>query len=275
MTDPAAPSVFGDHYIQPKTYSAMAARINRDRIEHRKNPSGGGDLSYVSQADIRRALIIMFGFARWSEEVLETEIIYEIPTLIGPKTDKQGNALEQKPGWEITIRSKVRLTVCSPDGTHLATYTEEAAASNTMGNKGSAYEQALKSASSDALKRCAINLGDQFGLGLYRKQNQDSAFIRASFVTPFPNPAEAPQAEPLPSVEHGGDEVAVAVDEDAAPEPDDTDGAVIGAAVPDAPFDDSNRGAVDAQDFTRPPHDSYIPPTPGTPEQIRHALGGK
>lgn len=48
-----------------------------------------------------------------------------------------------------------------------ATYTEAAVGSATLPQRGEAHDMAVKTAESDALKRAAINLGDQFGLSLY------------------------------------------------------------------------------------------------------------
>jgi recombination DNA repair RAD52 pathway protein len=57
------------------------------------------------------------------------------------------------------------------NGNELARYCEAAAgsASGPATMLGDHHDNALKTAASDALKRCAINLGTQFGLGLYDK----------------------------------------------------------------------------------------------------------
>jgi recombination DNA repair RAD52 pathway protein len=63
----------------------------------------------------------------------------------------------------------VTLRVDSPEGWLLATYTEAAAGDATnYPSRAEAHDQAIKTAESQALKRAAVNLGDQFGLSLYR-----------------------------------------------------------------------------------------------------------
>ena len=59
----------------------------------------------------------------------------------------------------VTLQLRIHLTG--------ATYTETAIASQTGPDVGEVADFAVKTAESDALKRCAINLGTQFGLGLY------------------------------------------------------------------------------------------------------------
>jgi hypothetical protein len=76
----------------------------------------------------------------------------------------------------------MRLTVMAPDGTVLATYTEAAVGDSTnQPSHADAHDLALKTAESQALKRCAINLGDQFGLGLYAKGSR-ALLIKGTFV---------------------------------------------------------------------------------------------
>jgi hypothetical protein len=49
-----------------------------------------------------------------------------------------------------------------------ASYTEWAAGDATNPTLADAHDQAIKTAESQAFKRCAVNLGDQFGLSLYK-----------------------------------------------------------------------------------------------------------
>jgi hypothetical protein len=64
---------------------------------------------------------------------------------------------------------------------------------------------ALKTASSDAMKRCAINLGDQFGLGLYDNGSLEP-IVKATLVDN--EYAEVPLSEKIARLETG-DEVGV------------------------------------------------------------------
>src|SRR5690606_16452669 len=86
---------------------------------------------------------------------------------------------------EVVYSCHVRLTIRDPKGRHLCRHSEAAAgsASGPFSQLGDLHDNALKSAESDALKRCAINLGTQFGLSLYK----DGAFadvIKKVLVVP-------------------------------------------------------------------------------------------
>jgi len=70
----------------------------------------------------------------------------------------------KKPGavrWSVGYRAQVTVTVGG------ATYTEWAAGDAINPVRGDAHDMAIKTAESQAFKRCAVNLGDQFGLSLY------------------------------------------------------------------------------------------------------------
>ena len=66
--------------------------------------------------------------------------------------------------WSVGYKVELRLHIKDLD----ATYTEAAVGSAMLPQRGEAHDMAVKTAESDALKRAAINLGDQFGLSLYK-----------------------------------------------------------------------------------------------------------
>jgi hypothetical protein len=84
----------------------------------------------------------------------------------------------------VGYRVRYRLTVYAfrerEDGsierTATGIYTEEASGGATNfpdSKRADAHDFAVKTAESQALKRCAINLGDQFGLSLYGRAPQE------------------------------------------------------------------------------------------------------
>jgi hypothetical protein len=93
--------------------------------------------SNVAGWDIRAHLTRMFGFGNWEKQILELDLVSEIPV------EKNGRT-----GWYVTYRCVMQLRV------YAATY---------------------------ALKRCAIDLGDQFGLSLYAK-GQTAAVVGMTLV---------------------------------------------------------------------------------------------
>lgn len=126
--------------------------LNPARISHKQ---GNSKLSYLEAWDIKAMLNRIFGFANWSADVIESRII---------DIDRTWKNSKQQPGVRVSVTATVRLTI------HLtgATYTEVAAC-DQAGSQGlgEVMDFALKTAESDAVKRCAINLGTQFGLSLY------------------------------------------------------------------------------------------------------------
>lgn len=120
--------------------------INPNRIAKRQG-GGGKALSYLEAWDVKAHLNRIFGFLNWSADVLSAELAFE------EKTDKGS--------WNIGYKVILCLRVNG------ASYTEAAVGSATLPQRGEAHDMAVKTAESDALKRAAINLGDQFGLSLY------------------------------------------------------------------------------------------------------------
>lgn len=116
-------------------------------------------LSYVEAWDVKACLTRVFGFGGFSTHILsEGEVFREqVPRSSGTGTN-----------WSIGYRVSLRLIV-----PQLGAYFDEAAVgSNSQGSLAEAYDNAVKGATSDALKRCATMLGTQFGLSLYDKGNQ-------------------------------------------------------------------------------------------------------
>jgi hypothetical protein len=116
-------------------------------------------MSYVAAWDIRAELNRVFGFGRWDIDILSQGLICETQT----KTSKGKDA------WYVVYKTSLRLTIRTPDGSHLAHYEESHVGESTHPVRGEAHGNALTNSHSYALKRCAHNLGDQFGLSLYDK----------------------------------------------------------------------------------------------------------
>ena len=127
-------------------------------------------MSHVEGYDIRATLIRMFGFANWDEVAVEpATLLYEIPT-----QTKAG-----KEAFLVAYRASRRLTIRDFEGRHLAVYEGTAVGESTMPDfkRGDCHDMAVKTAETQALKRAATNLGDQFGLSLYKK-GQLSPLVR-------------------------------------------------------------------------------------------------
>ena len=103
-------------------------------------------LSYLEAWDVRAHMIRIFGFAEWSWVVTQAELVYE--------DERDGK-------WDVAYKVLGSLQVDS------AVYAEAAVGSSRLPSRGEAHDMAVKTAESDAFKRAAVNLGDQFGLSLY------------------------------------------------------------------------------------------------------------
>ena len=117
----------------------------------------GKGFSHVEAWDIRRTMNRIFGFGNWSADVTTMELISEREV-----TQRNG-----KTGWNVVYRARCCLRI-GDDSMFGTSYTEWAAGDATNPTLADAHDQAIKTAESQALKRCAVNLGDQFGLSLYR-----------------------------------------------------------------------------------------------------------
>lgn len=124
------------------------ARVGRD----------GKGFSHVEAWDIRRTMNQIFGFTGWSADVTKMELVSE----------REVQTRQGKPAWNVVYRAQCVLRIGDSFGDGYATYTEWAAGDATNPVLADAHDQAIKTAESQAFKRCAVNLGDQFGLSLYK-----------------------------------------------------------------------------------------------------------
>ncbi|WP_054173068.1 Rad52/Rad22 family DNA repair protein [Mycobacteroides immunogenum] len=132
-------------------------------------------MAHVSQQDIRAHLTRIFGFGNWDIEVLDHEMVFEQPHV------KNGEAVEGR--FDVCYRARVRLTVRGDPHWTCVRYEDVSTGVAQNQNRADGHDLAAKTALSTAIKRCAINLGDQFGLSLYNK-GQTSALVKATMVRP-------------------------------------------------------------------------------------------
>jgi hypothetical protein len=138
-------------------------------------------MSHLEAWDVRRQLIRIFGFEGFTVETLALDMAHENGNPNYRKKNKAGE--EYGPtytAWTIVYRAQVRLTVKTTDGQPIAVF-EDAAAGDAINQPsvGDAHDLAMKTALSQALKRCAVNLGDQFGLSLYNDGSQNAVVMRS------------------------------------------------------------------------------------------------
>lgn len=133
--------------LNDKQHDVLLRPLNPARVSARQQ--AGRSLSYLEAWDVKAHLIRIFGFGGWSADVLSADLAFEDQT--------------QKGSWNVGYKVVLRLSIPNL----YCTYTEAAVGQATLPQRGEAHDMAVKTAESDALKRAAINLGDQFGLSLY------------------------------------------------------------------------------------------------------------
>ena len=184
-------------------------QFDRDQVDtllRGINPSrvlaDGKGHAHVSQQDVTAHLIRTFGFGNFDTRILSLDLVFE-----ANRTDNNG-----KPGprWDVCYRATVELTVRNRRGETVATYENVSTGTAENQKRGDAHDLSSKSAVSLAMKRCTINLGDQFGLSLYNK-GQIPPLVRRTLVMP-----EAPEetAEETADLQEGiPQQVALGADE--------------------------------------------------------------
>lgn len=144
--------------------------------------------SHLAAWDVAAHLNRVFGFEGWDKEILSLELVYEH---VGQRTIRPRNKEPfTVPACSVGYRCTMRLTLRNPAG-EVVRVVEDAAMGTATNQRdlGDAHDLAVKSAVSYALKRCAKDLGDQFGLSLYNG-GQQSACVQV--VWPY---AEDKQAQ--------------------------------------------------------------------------------
>jgi recombination DNA repair RAD52 pathway protein len=161
--------------LTPEQYDTLRKPLNGTRIAKRQQ--GGKQLSYLESWDVRAHLIRVFGYTNFDVHVSDA---HHVDTR---EYASQGD--NPKPMVEVIWYAHVTLVIRASDGHTLCSYTESAvgSASGPASMLGEHHDNAVKTAASDALKRCAINLGTQFGLSLY-DQGSTRDVVRGTLVKP-------------------------------------------------------------------------------------------
>ena len=132
----------------------------------------GKGMAHVAQQDVTAHLSRVFGFTGWDKAILHEELIFESERL---------NVGKPSGRWDCAYRVRIRLIIKDPEGNVVTTKEDGSVGVAQNQVRGDAHDLAYKSAISLALKRCAKDLGDQFGLSLYSK-GDTNAIVKATLV---------------------------------------------------------------------------------------------
>lgn len=145
-------------HLTQEQLSTLMSPLWANRVKQRQG------FSYLEAFDVKATLIRVFGFGGFSAEVIDSKILDIRDD--GRQGTKRGSDEPKTP--YVMAQATVRLTIHPQvEGDQPAVYTETAVGTNDGHTIGDVADNAIKSAASDALKRCATYLGTQFGLGLY------------------------------------------------------------------------------------------------------------
>jgi len=155
-----------------ETVKTLEEKIPRDCVSTR--PGGRSTLSYLEGWYVTNRLNKIFGNLKWSYDIERLDKVFE-----GTIKDRY-----DKDVFTVSYTARVRLTVPSfkdtPKGDEALYYGsgavyEDVGFGNGTDKKdpGKAHELATKEAITDALKRCARNLGMSMGLALYDKTQEN------------------------------------------------------------------------------------------------------
>lgn len=145
-------------HLTQEQLSTLMSPLWANRVKQRQG------FSYLEAFDVKATLIRVFGFGGFSAEVIDSKILDIRDD--GRQGTKRGSDEPKTP--YVMAQATVRLTIHPQvEGDQPAVYTETAVGTNDGYTIGDVADNAIKSAASDALKRCATYLGTQFGLGLY------------------------------------------------------------------------------------------------------------
>ncbi|WP_280421973.1 Rad52/Rad22 family DNA repair protein [Nocardia carnea] len=135
--------------------------------------------NHLPQQDVLAHLIRVFGFGSFDYEMLSCDLLFESRR---PLTQQQERE-PWKARYDVAYKAFMRLTVRDPEGNVVCRFEDGSSGDASNQTRADAHDLAMKSAISLAKKRCAIALGDQFGLSLYNK-GQTDALVTGTLVYP-------------------------------------------------------------------------------------------
>jgi recombination DNA repair RAD52 pathway protein len=164
--------------LSAEQHDYLLNNLRSTRVAQRN--AGGKTLSYLEAWDVKAHLTRVFGFGNWDLETLDYQFIGNRPYV----------SKDEKAMVEVMYSARVQLTVRvfdeqTQEMATLCRYSECASGSSAAPDYlvAESHDNALKTAVSDATKRCAINLGTQFGLSLYDNGNRND-IVKFTLVRP-------------------------------------------------------------------------------------------
>lgn len=166
-------------------YNYLLQAIDPRRVQELRG------MSHLEAWDVRRTLTRVFGIGGWDQELLSQELVHSVGAMRRRRNKEGVEYGEPYEAWTVVYTVTLRLVVKDRNGIHVCHFDDGASGDAVnQPSVGDAHDLAIKTAISQALKRAAVNLGDQFGLSLYNNGSADRVVHRT--LVP---PAEAPSGE--------------------------------------------------------------------------------
>lgn len=176
--------------ITPEQYEILLRPLRPSRVSVIRH--GGREASYLEAWDVKAHLIRVFGFGNFDIETLDVRHVFT----------REYTTDGDKPMQEIAYQATVQLTIRDQYGNRLCRFSESSVDSQSGGTGfGDLHDNAIKSATSGALKRCATSLGTQFGLSLYDNGTKADV-VRTTIVKP-----ETPEQDQGTGQDAAGDDL--------------------------------------------------------------------
>ncbi|WP_280245130.1 Rad52/Rad22 family DNA repair protein [Nocardia abscessus] len=154
--------------FSPAQINQLLAPIKESRVLR----DGKGN-NHLPQQDVLAHLIRVFGFGGFDYEMLSCDLLFESRRPLTPQQERE----PWKARYDVAYKAFMRLTVRDPEGNVVCQFEDGSSGDASNQTRADAHDLAMKSAISLAKKRCAIALGDQFGLSLYNKGQTDPLVI--------------------------------------------------------------------------------------------------
>ncbi len=140
--------------LTDKQITALLAPLDAGRVRQVQGNA------HLEAWDIRRWLLRIFGWGGWQFDVVSCDLVSERSNW------DEANPLKGR--HSVVYRVVGRLTLRDPQGNFVTSWEDGATGdSQNQPSLGDAHDGALKTAMSQALKRCAVNIGEAGGLPLY------------------------------------------------------------------------------------------------------------
>jgi len=136
---------------------ALQADLDPALRKEREGP-GGRPLTYIDQGAVKAAMNRVFGHGRWSYQTLACDCL--------GTEEVQSRGENPRDGFKVAYRAHVQVLLSDEAASYSDWgYCDDVSYTSAL----EAHEMALKGAVSDAFKRAAAALGNQFGLSLYEE----------------------------------------------------------------------------------------------------------